>query len=157
MLNEVTLHDSYPLPKVQKCLDALQGAKWFSSIDATSGFFQVQNHPNDMDKTAFVCDQGLFAFRVLPMGLRNSPATYQHLMVHIMSPLLYKTCLVYLDDCIVYSRTFEEHIQRLDEVLNRMGRSHLKCLPKNAINLARNVNFWVIVFRLKAWLRVRKR
>ena len=132
-LNEVTLHDSYPLPKVQECLDALQGAKWFSTIDATSGFFQVQNHPDDMDKTAFVCDKGLFAFRVLPMGLRNSPATYQRLMVHIMSPLLYETCLVYLDDCIVYSRTFEEHIQRLDEVLNRMGKSHLKCLPKNAI------------------------
>ena len=129
-LNEVTLHDSYPLPKVQECLDALQCAKWFSTIDATSGFFQVQNHPDDMDKTAFVCDKGLFAFRVLPMGLRNSPATYQRLMVHIMSLLLYETCLVYLDDCIVYSQTFEEHIQRLDEVLNRMGRSHLKCLPK---------------------------
>ena len=74
-LNEVTLHDSYPLLKIQECLDALQGAKWFSTIDAKSGFFQVQNHPDDMDKTTFVCDKGLFAFRVLPMGLRNSPAT----------------------------------------------------------------------------------
>ena len=68
-LNEVTLHNSYPLHKVQECLDVLQGAKWFSTIDATSGFFQVQNHPDDMDKTAFVCNKGLFAFRVLPMGL----------------------------------------------------------------------------------------
>ena len=65
-LNKVTLHDSYPLPKVHECLDALQGAKWFSTIDATSGFFQVQNHPDDMDKTAFVCDNNLFAFRVFP-------------------------------------------------------------------------------------------
>ena len=55
-LNEVTLHDSYPLPKVQECLDALQGAKWFSTKDATSEFFQVLNHPYDKDKTAFVCD-----------------------------------------------------------------------------------------------------
>ena len=140
-LNEVTLHDSYPLPKIQECLDALQGAKWFSTIDATSGFFQVQNHPDDMDKTAFVCDKGLFAFRVLPMGLRNSPATYQRLMVHIMSPLLYETCLVYLDDCIVYSRTFEEHIQRLDEVLTRMGKSNLKCLPKKCQLFSQEVQF----------------
>ena len=140
-LNEVTLHDSYPLPKIQECLDALQGAKWFSTIDATSGFFQVQNHPDDMDKTAFVCDKGLFAFRVLPMGLRNSPATYQRLMVHIMSPLLYETCLVYLDDCIVYSRTFEEHIQRLDEVLTRMGKSNLKCLPKKCHLFSQEVQF----------------
>ena len=94
------------------------------------GIFQSPNHPDDMDKTAFVCDKGLFAFRVLPMGLRNSPATYQRLMVHIMSPLLYETCLFYLDDCIVYSRTFEKHFQCLDEVLNRMEKSHLRYLPK---------------------------
>ena len=108
-LNEVNLHHSYPLPKLQDCLDALQGAKWFSTIDATSGFFQVQNHPDDIDKNAFVCDKGLFAFHVLPMGHQNSPATYQRFMVHITSPLLYETCLVYLDGCIVYSRTFRAH------------------------------------------------
>ncbi|MCG7883681.1 MAG: reverse transcriptase family protein, partial [Candidatus Thiodiazotropha endolucinida] len=100
-LNEVTLPDSYPLPRIRDCLDALEGAKWFSTLDCTSGFFQVQNHPSDMDKTAFVCSKGLFAFRVMPMGLVNSPATYQRLMQHIMSGLQYEKCLIYLDDCIV--------------------------------------------------------
>ena len=140
-LNEVTLHDSYPLPKIQECLDALQGAKWFSTLDCTSGFFQVQNHPDDMDKTAFACDKGLFAFRVLPMGLVNSPATYQRLMVHIMSPLINQTCLVYLDDCIVFSRTFEEHIERLDEVLSRMESANLKFLPKKCFLMRQEVKF----------------
>ena len=138
---------------MQECLDAIQGVKWFSTIDATSGFFQVENHPDDMGKTAFMCDKGLFPFRVLPMGLR-SQATYQRLMVHIMSPLLYETCLVYLDDCIVFSRTFKEHIQCLDEVLS-MEKSNLKCLLQNAICLARKFNFLVIAFPLKAWLHER--
>ena len=79
-LNEVTLPDSYPLPRVEEYLDALQGAKWFSTLDCTSGFFQVQNHPDDMDKSSFICNKGLYAFKVLPMGLVNSPATYQRLM-----------------------------------------------------------------------------
>ena len=72
---------------MQECLDALLGAKWFSTLECTSGFFQVKNHPDDMDKSAFICNKGLYAFKVLPMGLVNSPATYQRLMNHIMSPL----------------------------------------------------------------------
>ena len=140
-LNEVTLPDSYPLPRVQDCLDALQDAKWFSTLDCTSGYFQVQNHPDDMDKTAFVCQKGLFAFRVLPMGLVNSPATYQRLMEHIMAGLQYETCLIYLDDCIVYSKTFEEHIQRLDEVLTRIGDANLKFSPKKCHLFKREVKF----------------
>ncbi|MCW4335043.1 MAG: RNase H-like domain-containing protein [Candidatus Thiodiazotropha endolucinida] len=129
-LNEVTLPDSYPLPRIRDCLDALEGAKWFSTLDCTSGFFQVQNHPSDMDKTAFVCSKGLFAFRVMPMGLVNSPATYQRLMEHIMSGLQYEKCLIYLDDCIVYSKTFDEHITRLDEVFTRINKANLKFTPK---------------------------
>ena len=140
-LNDVTLPDSYPIPRVQECLDALEGATWFSTLDCTSGFFQVQNHPDDMDKTAFICSKGLFAFRVLPMGLVNSPATYQRLMEHIMAGLNFETCLVYLDDCIVYSKTFEQHMGRLDEVFTRMGKANLKFTPKKCYLLRKEVTF----------------
>ena len=123
--NEVTLPDSYPLPRVKDCLDALQGSFWFSTLDCTQGYFQLQTHPDDMSKKAFVCEKGLFAFKVLPMGLINSEATYQRTIEQIMAPIQYETCLIYLDDIIVYSKTFEEHIQRLDEVFTRIGCANL--------------------------------
>ena len=75
------------------------------------------------------------------MGLVNSPATYQRLKEHIMTLLQYETCLIYLDDCIVYSKTFEEHIQRLDEVLTHIGDANLKFSPKKCHLFKREVKF----------------
>ncbi|MCG7879153.1 MAG: RNase H-like domain-containing protein [Candidatus Thiodiazotropha endolucinida] len=140
-LNLRTLPDSYPLPRVQECLDALDGATLFSTLDCTSGFFQLQMHPDDKDKTAFVCSKGLFNFKVLPMGLVNSPATYQRLMEHIMTGINFQTCLVYLDDCIIFSKSFNEHISRLDEVLTRISKANLKFRPDKCNLLRREVKF----------------
>ena len=91
-----------------------------------------------MSKTAFVCEKGLFAFKVLPMGLINSGATYQRTIEQIMAPIQYETCLIYLDDIIVYSKTFEEHIQRLDEEFTRIGRANLRFSPKKCFVTQRN-------------------
>ena len=140
-LNEVTLPDSYPLPRVQDCLDALEGASWFSVLDCTSGFFQIETHPNDRDKTAFICHKGLFEFKVLPMGLINSPATYQRILETIMAGKQYETCLIYLDDLIVYSKTFDEHLQRLDEVFERISFANLKFSPKKCFLFSRETKF----------------
>ena len=76
-----------------------------------------------MNKTTFVCEKGLFAFKVLPKGLINSWATYQRTIESIMAPFQYEKCLINLDDVIVYSKTFEDHIERLDEVFTRIGKS----------------------------------
>ena len=139
--NEVTLPDSYPLPRVQDCLDAFEGASWFSVLDCTSGFFQIETHPNDRDKTAFICHKGLFEFKVLPMGLINSPATYQRIIETIMAGKQYETCLIYLDDLIVYSKTFDEHLQRLDEVFERISFANLKFSPKKCFLFSRETKF----------------
>ena len=94
-----------------------------------------------MDKTTFVCENGLFAFQVLPMGLVNSPAKYQRLIEQIMSGVQYETCLIYLDDIIVYSKTYEDHIQRLDEVFTRISNANLKFAPKKYHLFQQEVKF----------------
>ena len=79
-LNAFTVKDSYPLPRIDTCFDALGGAKYFSTLDLQSAYWQVENHPDSMDKTSFVTRRGSFRFRVLAFGLSNAPAVFQRLM-----------------------------------------------------------------------------
>ena len=82
-LNQVMIKDAYPLPRVDDCLDSLAGGKWFGCLDLNEGFFQVGLHPDDREKTAFLTSQGLFQFRVTPVGLANSP-TFERLMEDVL-------------------------------------------------------------------------
>jgi hypothetical protein len=129
-LNAVTLKDSYPLPRIQDCLDCLSGAKFYSSLDCSSGFHQVEMDPDDMDKTSFVCQKGQYRFKVLSFGLTNAVATYQRLMEFIMAGLQYETVLIYVDDILVFTRDFDLHILQLEEVLKRLETANLKVMPK---------------------------
>ena len=129
-LNSVTIKDSYPLPRIDDSLDALRGSKWFSCLDLASGYWQLMLDPADKEKTAFVTQQGLFQFRVLPFGLCNAPATFERLMESVLAGLNFETCLLYLDDIIVFSDTFEKHIDGLEKVLQRLRSAGLKVFPK---------------------------
>ena len=128
-LNEVTQKDAYPLPRIDDALDCLSKACWFSTLDLASGYWQVEVDPKDKQKTAFITRQGLFEFNVLSFGLCNSPGTFQRLMDLVLADLQWTTCLVYLDDIIVFGRTFHEHLSRLDEVLNKLQQANLKVKP----------------------------
>jgi len=108
-LNDRTIKDSYPLPRIDDCLDTLNNAVWFSTFDLRSGYHQVAMHPEDAHKTAFITRRGTFAFRVMPFGLCNAPATFQRLMDCVLMGLNFDICLVYLDDIILFSRTVDEH------------------------------------------------
>ena len=129
-LNHVTVKDSYPLPRIDDSLDALGNAKWFSTLDLTSGYWQVEVHPNDVAKTAFVTTSGLYQFRVLPFGLTNAPATFQRLMECVLAGLQWRTCLLYLDDIIIFSSDFDDHLVLLLEILSRIQEAGLKLNPK---------------------------
>ena len=129
-LNEITRKDSYPLPNIQDCFDALGGTTWFSSIDLQSGYWQVGMSSADAPKTAFTCSEGLFQFKVLPFGCCNGPPTFQRVMDYVLSGLRWKICLLYLDDVIVFSITFEEHVDQLGQVLTRLSDAGLKVAPK---------------------------
>uniref|UniRef100_A0A5S6QHH5 RNA-directed DNA polymerase n=1 Tax=Trichuris muris TaxID=70415 RepID=A0A5S6QHH5_TRIMR len=125
-LNGITYKDAYPLPRIDDTLQLLGGAKWFSTLDLASGFWQVAVHPEDRVKTAFCTPTGLYQFKVMPFGLCNAPSTFQRLMEVILGSLRSTSCLVYLDDIIIHSRTEEEHVQRLREVFRRLRDAGLK-------------------------------
>jgi hypothetical protein len=107
-------------------LDTLAGAKWFSTLDLKSGYWQVDLHPDDKEKTAFSTGQGLWQFTVMPFGLCNTPATFERLMKTVLRGLTGESCLVYLDDVIVIGRTFQEHLLNLQKVFQWFREAHLK-------------------------------
>ena len=118
-LNSVTVKDAYPVPRTDACLDAMAGAGWFSTIDLPSAYHQVYMAPEDSDKTAFICPRGMYRYKTMPFGLCNAGATFQRLMDIVMTGLHLDICLAYLDDIIVYSKTPEEHLVRLEMVFRR--------------------------------------
>ena len=110
-------------------LDILGSARWFSTLDLASGYWQVEVSPGDREKTVFVTPYGLFHFHVMPFGLTNAPATFQRLIEQILSGLHWTTCLVYIDDILIFSATVEDHLERLRDVLNRLKNAGLKIKP----------------------------
>ena len=104
----------HPLPRIDDTLDALSGAQWFSTLDLASGYWQVEIDPADREKTAFGTSFGLHQFKVMPFGLCNAPSTFQRLMEITLAGLHWVSCLVYLDDIIIFGNSIQEHFQRLE-------------------------------------------
>ena len=141
-LNQLTIPDSHPLLRIDDTLDALGGSCWFSTLDLKSGFHQVSIAEEDRPKTAFsIPGSGLWQWRVLPFGLINSPSVFERLMERVFSGLTFLILLIYLDDIIVYSKTFEEHLENLRVVFERLKESNLKLNPKKCNLLCNKVAF----------------
>ncbi|UYV71040.1 hypothetical protein LAZ67_8001511, partial [Cordylochernes scorpioides] len=131
-LNRVTKKDVYPLPRNDGVLDSLTGAKFFSSMDLRTGYWQIEIDEEDREKTAFITPDGLYEFRVMPFGLCNAPATFERMMDKLLAGLKWTICLCFLDDIIVYATSFKEHIERLGKVLRCIQQAglcinHEKC------------------------------
>ncbi|UYV60862.1 K02A2.6-like [Cordylochernes scorpioides] len=129
-LNEVTVKDVYPIPRIDDVMDTLQGSKYFSAIDIKSGYWQVEIEERDKEKTAFTNAHGLYEFNVMPFGLCNAPATFERNMDNVLGNLRWQICLCYLDDVIIYSSDFPTHIKRLEAVLRCFSESNLKLNAK---------------------------
>ena len=129
-LNNVTLKDAHPLPRIDDTLDTLHGAKWFAVLDLKAGYWQVPIKEEDKEKTAFrTSSGGLYEFNKLPFGLCNAPATFARLMETTLAGLSWKSCLAYLDDIIIFAKTWEEFLLRLEEVFQRLDEANLRLNP----------------------------
>ena len=138
-LNHVTVKDSYPIPRIDESLDSLSGAKCFSTLDLCSGYWQVELDQEAKEKSAFVVRGGLYQWTVIPFGLCNAPSTFERLMENVMAGLQWEVLLVYLDDIIVFGKTVEEEIQRLQMVFQRLRKAYLKLKPKKCALFQRKV------------------
>ena len=128
-LNDVTVKDAYPLPRIDSCLDQLSTAKIFSTLDLQAGYWQLELEESSKPKTAFISKYGLYEYNTLPFGLCGAPSTFQRCMEIIARPLQWESILIYLDDIIILGSTFEEHLSRLKEVLSRIVAVGLKLKP----------------------------
>lgn len=126
-LNDARIKDATTLLWMDDSLDALLGGRWYSTLDLQSGYWQVPVHPSYQAKTAFSTSGGQPT--VLPFGLYNAPATFARLMDAVLYCLTWETCQPYLDDIIIFGRTWEEHLLCLKEVLRRIRDINLKLKP----------------------------
>lgn len=125
-INEKTIDDKYPIPNISDVLDKLGNCHYFTTLDLASGFYQVEMNPDDIPKTAFNVEHGHFEFLRMPMGLKNSPSTFQRVMDNVLRDLQNVICLVYLDDIIVFSVSLQEHMVNLEKVFKRLRESNFK-------------------------------
>ena len=140
-LNAMTIKDAYPLPRIDDSLRLLGNQQWFSTMDLASGYWQVAMSPEAKRKAAFVTNEGLFQFRVMPFGLCNAPATFERLMDRVLCGMRWSRCLVYLDDVISFGTTIPEALLRLEEVLARLSEFGLQLKAKKCTFMQTEVAF----------------
>ncbi|KAJ9561813.1 hypothetical protein OSB04_006973 [Centaurea solstitialis] len=124
-LNDATRKDHFPLPFIDQMLERLVGNEYYCFLDGFSGYFQIPIDPEDQEKTTFTCPFGTFAYRRMPFGLWNAPATFQRCMTAIFQDMI-KNCMeVFMDDFSVFGNSFDDCLSSLDRVLARCEESHL--------------------------------
>ena len=140
-LNKITRKDNYPLPIVNDLIHALQGAKFISTLDMFSGYYQIGIAEHDKHKTAFISCKGLYEFNRLSFGLTNGPATYQRMINNVFNDMLYSSVLAFLDDVIIFSRSFSDHLKHLENAFNKVEEFNLRMKPSKCTFLTKETYF----------------
>ncbi|KAK1417596.1 hypothetical protein QVD17_26726 [Tagetes erecta] len=124
-LNAATSKDHFPLPFIDQIIEKLSGQKFYCFLDGYSGYNQIAIHPEDQRKTTFTCPYGTFAFRRMPFGLCNAPATFQRCMMSIFSDMVGESLEIFMDDFSIFGSTFENCLSQLENVLKRCTETNL--------------------------------
>jgi hypothetical protein len=140
-LNRKTRKNTYPLPRINDCIDQLGAATFLSTIDLTSSYWQVRIKETDIPKTAFNTRNGKYEFLVMPFGLTNAPATFQTLVNNVFRAYLNQFVVVYLDDILTYSKTREEHLKHLRIVFKLLRENHLYAKPQKCAFMKSETKF----------------
>ena len=122
-VNNVTKTDSFPIPRIDDCIDKIGGAKFVSKFDLLKGFWQVPLTKRAKEISAFATPDGLFQYKVMPFGMKNSPATFQRMIHNVIQGL--PCCVAYIDDVIIFSQTWEEHIKAIQQLFQRLLEANL--------------------------------
>ena len=141
-LNAISIRDSFPLPKIEEALQAVQVAMWFTSFDLAQGYLQMAMEEEDMKKTAFRAgSSGLYEFTRMPFGLTNTGTSFYCLMELCIGDQQYITLLFYLDDICVFAETADQMLDRIQFTFNRLKEFNLKIKPKESFFFQAEVNF----------------
>ena len=142
-INQGTVPDRYPMPRVDELVDAIgrRKGKYFSTLDMMKGYHQVKMEEQSKQKTVFTCHLGLFQYRRMPFGLTNAPATFQRLMDRLFPSPEWDSVFVYLDDILIVSATFEDHLREVGRVLDRLSEAGLHLKPSKCSFVREEVEY----------------
>jgi len=138
-VNALTTDQPFYMPRVEEVLEGIGQASFVSKLDLTKGYYQVQMAPGDIKKTAFICHRGKFEFLRMPFGLKNAPACFQAIMQRLFDGN--PACTPYMDDLVVYSNSWEEHLTHVEGVLETLKRAGLTANPRKCVWGGKSVEF----------------
>ncbi|RYP42432.1 hypothetical protein DL768_010341 [Monosporascus sp. mg162] len=140
-LNDITIKNGYPFTFMDTMKENISRAKWFTALDLPDGYYLVRMAKGEEWKTAFRTIHGLYEYKVMPQGLINAPASFQHMLITILRKFLDKFVFVYLDDILIYSETLEEHKRHVAQVLEALEKANLLVNAEKSVWHTRKLDF----------------